>query len=432
MSAGAWSRWVLKSSIIIFATSLLVGSAAHAQTVRITPPAAAIPETYFGMHIHGMVFPRPGMKAPDPWPSVPFGSWRLLDAYVDWPRLEPQKGQWTFTALDRYVELAEQHHVDLLLPLVFSPQWASSRPTEKAQVGAGRAAPPVDMNEWTTYVRTVAGRYKGRIHEYEIWNEPNVTDLFSGTPDQMIALTRAAASVLKEVDPSIVVVSPSAAYNGLPWLRIFLQKGGCKFVDVVGFHFYEATPEDVLAHASQVRSAMSQYGCAGKPLWDTEAGWGITNSKNGLAAGSKGRYGRVLSDAEGAEYVARAYVVNWSAGALRYYWYSWDNGDTGIVEPDVTTLKPAAKAYAEVEKWLVGARMMMCDQYSGLWNCRLRRDGDYSGWIVWDPNKTRDFPIQAAWGVKRMRDLAGNVKSIPGAKSVQIGPAPILLETQAP
>jgi hypothetical protein len=75
---------------------------------------------------------------------------------------------------------------------------------------------------------------------------------------------------------------------------------------------------------------------------------------------------------------------------------------------------------------------MMCDQYSGLWNCRLRRDGDYSGWIVWDPNKTRDFPIQAAWGVKRMRDLAGNVKSIPGAKSVQIGPAPILLETQAP
>src|SRR5436309_10457792 len=80
--------------------------AIKAQVVRTPTPQTAIPETYFGMHIHGMTAPRPGLRSPDPWPDVPFGSWRLLAAYVDWPNLEPSKGEWQFTALDKMVAMA--------------------------------------------------------------------------------------------------------------------------------------------------------------------------------------------------------------------------------------------------------------------------------------------------------------------------------------
>ncbi|MBD2101106.1 beta-galactosidase [Leptolyngbya sp. FACHB-261] len=74
----------------------------------------AIPSDLFGMHIHEAA----GVT---PWPTVPFASWRLHDAYVGWSYLEPEKGRWDFSKLDRYVALAQEHQVEILLPLQFPP-----------------------------------------------------------------------------------------------------------------------------------------------------------------------------------------------------------------------------------------------------------------------------------------------------------------------
>ena len=53
-------------------------------------------------------------------------------------------------------------------------------------------------------------RYRGRVHAYEIWNEPNHPDFFSGRPETMLELARQAYQILKQVDGSVIVVSPSA------------------------------------------------------------------------------------------------------------------------------------------------------------------------------------------------------------------------------
>src|SRR5437899_7225230 len=130
------------------------------------------------------------LPQPTPWPRVSFGSWRLWDAYVVWPNVEPQKGQWDFSHLDGYISLAESHSVEILLPLGLTPAWASSRPKEKSGYEPGNAAEPRNISDWSEYVREVATRYKGRIHAYEIWNEPNLSDFFSGRPDTMLELAR--------------------------------------------------------------------------------------------------------------------------------------------------------------------------------------------------------------------------------------------------
>ena len=254
--------WPLAVPLLCLASMLAIVPAICAQLVRTPTPASTIPHTYFGMHIHGMVTPRPGNTRPAGWPTVPFGSWRLLAAYVDWPQLEPARGQWNFAALDRYLQLAEQHHVEVLLPLVLSPAWASSRPNEKSSYSPGNAAPPANLDDWQTYVRTVATRYKGRISDYEIWNEPSVRTFFSGTPDEMVALTREASRILKEVDPRNVVVSPSAAEGGTSWLDQFLAAGGGKYVNVIGYHFYvRHDPEAMVpAHWAKVKEYASGKG----------------------------------------------------------------------------------------------------------------------------------------------------------------------------
>src|SRR5262249_17382382 len=158
--------------------------------------------------------------------------WRLWDAGVNWPDLEPNKGQWQFGRLDRFVALAHQHGTSILLPLGGSPWWASSRPQLASPYSPGFTAMPANLDDWRSYVKTVATRYKGRIPAYEIWNEPNLNDFWSGTTAQMLTLTKEASEIIHSVDPSALVVSPSATADyGVPWLQEFLRQGGGQYVD---------------------------------------------------------------------------------------------------------------------------------------------------------------------------------------------------------
>src|SRR5512146_3432261 len=57
---------------------------------------SGIQPSFFGFHINHL-------GTGTPWPSVPFGTWDLWDAGVQWPTLEPQRGIWDFSRLDSYV-----------------------------------------------------------------------------------------------------------------------------------------------------------------------------------------------------------------------------------------------------------------------------------------------------------------------------------------
>jgi hypothetical protein len=184
------------------------------------------------MHIHNAA-------TTTPWPPIPIGSWRLWDSRVAWPQLEPNKGQWNLALLDQYLSLAEEHKTEVLLPLGLSPQWASARPMEHSVYQPGNAAEPANVADWQNYVDTVATHCKGRVHAYEIWNEPNEKGFWTGTTSQMVILTQAASNIIHRIDPSAIVISPSATTStGPTWLSEFFNYGGGKYVDVIGYHFY--------------------------------------------------------------------------------------------------------------------------------------------------------------------------------------------------
>lgn len=418
--------------VLITLLSIIVGNSCspsdkHSGDLQRETPKFAIPSVFFGLHIQRAA-------TTTPWPPVPFATWRLWDAYVAWPDLEPQQGIWRFETLDKYLALAEEHKVEVLLPLGLSPAWASARPAEPSGYQPGFAAEPKEIQHWRDYVRAVATRYKGRIRFYEIWNEPNLKDFYTGSVDQMVTLVRESSKILKEVDPSITVVSPSATGAfGTPWLEEFLGVGGGQYVDVIGYHFY-VTPEPPEAMVSQVlrvREIMAKYGVASKPLWNTESGWLIENHKTEVKP-KPGGFSKVLSDEEASSYVARSYILNWAAGASRFYWYAWDDFVMGLTEADGTAIKPPAMAFAEVAKWLIGARMTSCTSDSAnTWICQLSRESGYAAWIVWNPDRNLIFELPSSWGVRQKRDLSGLASDLSDSAKIDIGALPVLLEKPA-
>jgi len=374
-------------------------------------PSQPVPRNFFGMHVH---------RANDPthWPSVSMPSWRLWDASVAWPNLEPHKDQWSFKTLDEYVALAQEHHSALLLPLALSPAWASARPLEPSVYQPGFAAEPRDIEDWRTFVRMVAIRYKGRIQAYEIWNEPNSKYFWTGSLDQMLVLTREASRIIRSIDPEALIVSPAATNrDGIAWLSEFLSKGGGQYVDVIGFHFYVAPhpPEAITAVARQIREILLRYGVVDKPLWNTETGWPYPKP--------------FPSDTLGAAYLARAYILSWVSGVTRFYWYSWDNHNWVSLETtdkDSSTLKPAGKAYEVIQMWLEGAKVNNCSQDSArTWLCSLNHSGTIQH-IGWNPEKQVKFEIPASWHATEVTPLLGDTRRNKDSR-ITLGPLPTLI-----
>jgi hypothetical protein len=414
------AKAILAYTLILSLTvSVSIASLAAAQPIRLTAPSQPVPEAYFGMHMHGIVVPRSYNKHVTPWPDVPFGAWRLMDAYVSWPELEPRKNEFNFARLDEYVTIAQQKRVKVLLPLVGTPKWASTRPEEtKNGTPPGFAAGPADLDDWRNFVRAVATRYKGKIEAYEIWNEPNEDNFWTGTVEQLVDMTREAFQIIKSVDPSALVVSPACTVESGPqYLDGFLNKGGGKYVDVIGYHFYVRAkpPEAMIDIATRVKDIL-RANHIDKPIWNTEAGWADPKP--------------FPSDELGAAYVARALILAWASGVSRFYWYAWDNHafvTLEMAEMDDTTKKPASKAYAATQQWLAGATVRSCESDpANNWTCELQR-GEKRQWIVWNTNGSAAFAIPADWHASYDAPLLGSKEKLKNM-TVGIGQVPILLE----
>jgi Glycosyl hydrolases family 39 len=382
----------------------------------VTPPQP-VPPSYFGMHIQHTAISVEAAPL-TPWPRVPVPEWRLWDARVTWPDIEPEKGVWRFDTLDKSVAMARQHNAEVMLTLGFTPPWASARPQEAVGYNHGWAAEPADLEDWRVFVPAVATRYKGRIHVYEIWNEPNLTKVYwTGSTEQMIALVREADQIIKSIDPSAILVSPSATSDdGVKWLSEFLSKGGGQYVDVIGYHFYvfPADPEAMVPLIEKVKQVMLSNGAGHKPLWNTESGW--PDPKPFPSAGLA------------AAYLARAFILNWALGVQRFYWYSWDDHtwvSIQTTEKDNATLTPSGRAYGIMQDWLVSAKMTACDEGADhTWICELVRNGS-SQWIAWNPVVTKMFGPPSTWHIEYVTSLLQK-RSAFKESSLRVGPAPKL------
>ena len=129
--------------------------------------------------------------------------------------------------------------------------------------------------------------------------------------------------------------------------------------------------------------------------------------------------------------MARSLILSWPAGVSRFYWYSWDKLDMGLVQPGSLELKPAAIAFDKVENLLTGGQLKRCTRDNKIWTCPLVRADGKRVWIVWtEDDMALNWSIPADWPVDLVETIDG--KSFkPNGNSIQIGMAPVFLFAQS-
>lgn len=384
-----------------------------------------IPEEYFGMHV------RWGATTPY-WPRAHFHSWRIITTETTWNSLEPQRSMWDFGALDKAVATAEARGVEALYTLGYAPLWAVD-PKFKDTWNPGHALPPQDLRDWEIYVQAVVKRYKGRIKYYELMNEPHFTEVDGRHSKRdfpvanMVEMARIVSRIIKQYDPEagLVSMSPSGAYNGIRRIEAFLKAGGGQYIDVVGFHFYEKTPEDIPKLANALRRVMGKYELAHLPIWNTESGFYIAASD--MPPGRVPTSETLFTPTQGGAVVSRALALGAAAGLRRFYWYSWDIPTMALTEGKGRTIAPAGNAYIKTERWLRGATINECRTADDkLWICTLNR-GERKARLVWNTTGTRNWMVPAQWQARQYETLLGGMANVDQSGRIRVDEAPLLI-----
>jgi hypothetical protein len=371
------------------------------------------------------------------FPSVPFGGLRAWDTATSWAAIETSSGSYNWSTLDARLELTSKNGKDVMYTFGFVPHWASMRPSEACAYDAadpGCAAPPYDVdsgdNIWKAFVTAIVKHSKSasnlHIAYYEMWNEPDLTRNWSGTPAQLVIMERDAYTIIHQLDPSAKLIGPSpstANQYGVHFLPSFYAAGGATYQDIVGMHAYlyngssfSTSPLGINTTITQLKLLMSKYSISSKPIWFTEGNWGDTNDN-------------VLSNAQKAAYVAQEHVLMWASNAVsRYYWFSWDAPTYGTLWTASTGVLPAGVAYDRVATWLIGSTHSgnPCGEGTdGTWTCNLKLATGYPAQIIWNPTTSKTISVSSAYATYETINNS-TVGSISGGK-VNIGNAPILI-----
>jgi polysaccharide biosynthesis protein PslG len=210
---------------------------------------------------------------------------------IRWRVVEPRRGEWDFSAIDRVVA-AVSPEIEILAVLMSVPEWANGKVPGKVE-GWFDAYPPRDFADWERAVSKIVGRYRERIKHWEIWNEPNGVDFYRPHPDARMytELLKISHRAAKQADPQCVVVLGGLQMNGIianlwspvkvpNFLEELYKAGAGPFFDVCNTHPY-VLPEEgaarMMALTRDTLAVMARHGDATKPLWLTEVGCGATS-----------------------------------------------------------------------------------------------------------------------------------------------------------
>lgn len=383
-----------------------------------------IPSTFFAM----------SMLDPGDFPALTVGA-EGHPAQFMWPFIEKKKGNYDFSLIDQYVNDAASRNIPILLAFGKVPGWENKHNGKCFDFGGGLKScpgPPTNLENWKTFLTATARHYKGRVRYYEIWDEVNLPVTFNGSPQELVDVAKVAYSTIKSIDPDAMVLAPSMGDNPQietgrwdAWLANYLQSGGSQYADGATLHGYTGgkDPEAILRFCNMLRQIMDNNGMAGKPMFNSEGGWGVL-----LPQGEDNQAG----------FIARWYLLQASVHVTDNLqsasWYAWGhpNGNNwGAIERPDHTPTQAGLAFNEVYKWLVGATLSTPCTFVGpdtkhaVWTCNLERASGYRAQAVWNTGGTSQYRIPS--GYTHFRDLAGNSTPLSG-HSVTIGGKPILLE----
>ena len=185
---------------------------------------------------------------------------------VPWKDIEKSKGGFDWYRLDKLIlPYSEEKGLKVVARLDRQPDWTIGNIPPTAELTVVNTPPP-NLQDYFDFCGEIATRYKGRIHAYQVWNEPNLAREWGGNlpdPAGYVEMLAGCYKRIKAADPDAIVISAGIsptctnnqyAMDDLQFLQGMYDAGAADYFDVLGAHapgFDSLPSDDPYTHAEE-------------------------------------------------------------------------------------------------------------------------------------------------------------------------------------
>ncbi len=181
-----------------------------------------------------------------------------------WQKTEKVPGVYDFAWLDEIVDDLLARDMQPWMCLCYG----NSLYTEAAKEYFGAVGcPPVaterEREAWAKYCREVALHFKGRVEQFEIWNEADGAWCWKHgvSAKEYAEFCKSTSKAVREANPGAKLFANYCLWEyGFGWLEEALQNGMGDAIDAVTYHEYTTREEHVFERVNSLRALLARYG----------------------------------------------------------------------------------------------------------------------------------------------------------------------------
>lgn len=229
------------------------------------------------------------------------------------------------------------------------------------------------INYWGRFVHKIVSRYGNRVKHWEMWNEPEWSDFWTGTSADYAQLLKVGYQATKDACPDCTVLFGGLHYWENPsyfrWVLNTLDADPeaaqhNHFFDVMSVHLYSRSAS-IYDEVVNIRSGMRAYGVADHPIWLTETGAPVWDDVSVDPDPTKHEWSATQEEA--AAFVIQSYANAWAAGVEKYFFFRTNDQDMGeyfgLIRND-QTLRPAYVAYQVAAGYMISPTLVSRQVYT--------------------------------------------------------------------
>ncbi len=191
---------------------------------------------------------------------VPLGI-KLLRMQAGWAKTEKVKGQYDFAWLDHIVDDAVSRGLKPWLQTSYGN--ALYPGGGGVNLGAGMPTSKVAFHAYLNWVAALVTRYKDKVTDWEIWNEPNFGDNTENTPEITADFNIRTAEVIKRIQPNAKISGLAMGHHDYKFIETFLKciakKHKVKLFDNITYHDYVYNPDANNQVIFEMRLLLDKY-----------------------------------------------------------------------------------------------------------------------------------------------------------------------------
>ena len=187
---------------------------------------------------------------------------KLLRMQGGWNKTEKVKGQYDWAWLDKIINDAASRGLKPWLQTSYgNTNYVGGG---GANLGAGMPTSKEALEAYDKWVAAMVTRYKDKVKDWEVWNEPNFGDNTVNTPELMADFNIRTAQIIKKIQPDARISGLALGHYNYDYVNRFFKfiakKGKMDLFDNMTYHDYVYNPDSNYREVEIIKDLLAKYG----------------------------------------------------------------------------------------------------------------------------------------------------------------------------